>query len=130
MEKKYQDEKLSRRERQIMDVIFKNGSATVADVVEHLPDAPSSGSVRAMLNILAKKGLVVSREDGPRKVYFPAIKQEKAAASALNQVIDTFFGGSSPKLVATLLDIKAKDFSNDDLERMRQIIEAAEKGQE
>ena len=125
MTRKYQEEKLSRRERQIMEIIFKNGSATVVEVVEQLPDAPSRGSVRAMLNILAKKGLVVSKEDGKRKVYWPAVTQEKAAASALNQVIDTFFGGSSPKLMAALLDMKSEDLSQDDLERMRQMIEAA-----
>ena len=95
---------LSRRERQIMDVLFQRGRATAAEVLEALPDAPSYSAVRALLRILEEKGHLRHEKDGPRHVYFPTTPRSVAQRSAVRHLIGTFFGGSRSAAVAALLD--------------------------
>jgi predicted transcriptional regulator len=114
---------LSRRERQIMDIIYQSGSATAAEVMENLPDPPSYSAVRALLKVLELKGHLKHRQDGPRYVYSPKLSREKAKRSALRHLIQTFFDGSAEQAVATLLDVSKSDLSDDDLDRLKKLIE-------
>jgi len=118
---------LSRRERQIMDIIYKEGAATAAEVVAALPDPPSYSAVRATLRILEDKGHLQHREDGPRYVFHPTVPRDRARRTALKQVLGTFFDGSAEQAVATLLDMSASRMSEDELERLRTMIERARK---
>src|SRR3954471_349842 len=94
---------LSRRERQIMDVVYRRGPATAAEVLEGLPDPPSYSAVRAMLRVLEEKGHLRHEEKGPRYVYLPTVPREEARQSALSQLVQTFFDGSTEQAVAALL---------------------------
>ena len=96
---------LSRRERQIMEVIYAHGRATAAEVQENLPDPPSYSAVRAMLRILENKGHLRHENDGPRYVFLPTTPREQARETALRGVVKTFFGGSPENAVAALLDL-------------------------
>ena len=116
---------LSRRERQIMDVIYERGSATAQDVREHLPDAPSYSAVRALLRVLEEKGHVRHRHDGPRYVYHPTVARDRARKSALRQVVKTFFGDSPEAAVAALLDMSSTELTDDELDRLTAMIERA-----
>lgn len=116
---------LSRRERQIMDVIFARGEATAADVAAALPDPPSYSAVRAMLRILEEKGALKHREDGPRYVFLPTESREKASRSALQRVVQTFFDGSLASAVAALVDAKDGALAPDELARLEAIIKKA-----
>ena len=118
---------LSRRERQIMDVIFARGEATAAEVAEALPDAPSYSTVRALLRILEEKGHLKHREDGKRYVFLPTEPVEKASRSALKQVVQTFFEGSLASAVAALVDAKDAPVSDEELKRLEAIIKQARK---
>jgi predicted transcriptional regulator len=95
---------LSRRERQIMEVIYSHGRATAAEVRENLPDPPSYSAVRAMLRILEDKGHVVHENDGPRYVFLPTVPREEARETALERLVETFFGGSPESAVAALIN--------------------------
>lgn len=114
---------LSRRERQIMDVIHAKGEATAADVNAALPNAPSYSAVRALLRILEEKGFLKHREDGPRYVYQPTEARETASRSALQRVVETFFNGSLANAVAALAD--DEKFSPDELKRIETVIKKA-----
>ena len=114
---------LSRRERQITDIIYQSGSATAAEVMENLPDPPSYSAVRALLKVLELKGHLKHRQDGPRYVYSPKLSREKAKRSALRHLIQTFFDGSAEQAVATLLDVSKSDLSDNDLDRLKKLIE-------
>lgn len=118
---------LSRRERQIMELIFARGEATAAEVVEALPDAPSYSAVRALLRILEEKGHLKHREDGKRYVFLPTEPVEKASRSALRQVVQTFFEGSLASAVAALVDAKDAAVSEEELKRLESIIKQARK---
>ena len=98
------DLNLSNRERQIMDILYRLGQATAAEVQSHLPDPPSYSAVRATLRILEDKGHVQHQHDGPRYVFRPAVAREKAKRSAVRHLVRTFFDGSAEQAVATLLD--------------------------
>src|SRR3954469_12868431 len=91
---------LSRRERQIMDVIYRRGQATAAEVLEDMPDPPSYSAVRAMLRLLEEKGHVRHEQDGPRYVFLPTLHRDRASRSALTHVVRTFFDGSATEAVA------------------------------
>lgn len=117
--------RLSRRERQIMDVLFRLERATVAEVQEELPNPPGYSAVRAQLRILEEKGHISHTQEGPRYVYAPEMPLERAKRSALAHVAETFFDGSPAKLMASLLDEGASDLSNDELERLSALIERA-----
>ncbi|MEW6127985.1 MAG: BlaI/MecI/CopY family transcriptional regulator [Acidobacteriota bacterium] len=119
--------KLSRRERQIMDVIYKLGQATAAEVLEQLPEPPSYSAVRAMLRLLEEKGYLKHQQDGPRYIFIPTLAREKARKSALKQMLQTFFDGSTEEAVATLLDISGSKLSQDELDRLSGLIEDARK---
>ena len=118
---------LSRRERQIMDIIYRRGEATVAHVLDELPDPPSYSAVRAMLRVLEEKGHLKHQEEGPRYVYTATVPREDARDSALRRVLRTFFDGSAEEAVAALLGMSAGDLSNEDLDRLASLIERARK---
>jgi predicted transcriptional regulator len=116
---------LSRRERQIMDVIYREGQATATRVLESLPDPPSYSAVRAMLRVLENKGHLRHVLDGTHYVYRPTLPRERAGKPALENVIDTFFDGSAEKAVAALLDLSRSELSQDDFDRLSELIEQA-----
>lgn len=119
--------KLSRRERQCLDVLFQRGEATVADVVETLADPPSYSAVRATLNVLVDKGHAVHRQDGPRYVYLPAIPATTARSAAVQHLVTTFFGGSTEEAMVALLEISDTKIPRDAIERLTRTIQAARK---
>ena len=118
---------LSRRERQIMDVIYRLGEATAQDVLEHLPDPPSYSAVRALLRSLEEKGHVRHRPDGPRYVYGPTVSRDHARISALRQIVSTFFDGSAGAAAAALLDLSREDLSDADLTELQDLVERVRK---
>ena len=113
---------LSRRERQIMDVLYRAGRATVAEVRAELPAAPSYSAVRTMLRILEDKGHVRHDFDGPRYVYIPTVTREKAKRSALKHLVNTFFEGSATQVMAALVDMSPQELGDDQVARLRQMI--------
>lgn len=116
---------LSRRERQIMDVIYRDGQATATEVLAALPDPPSYSGVRAMLRVLENKGHLRHVPDGTRYVYRPTLPRERAGRPALENVIETFFDGSAEKAVAALLDLSRSELSQAELDRLSRLIEQA-----
>jgi predicted transcriptional regulator len=121
--------RLSRRERQIMDVLFRRGEATVAEVLADMPDPPSYSAVRAMIRTLEDKGHVRHREDGPRYVYAPIIAREAERRTALAHVVTTFFDGSTAQAVAALLDGSARALTKEERARLTSLIRhASEEG--
>jgi predicted transcriptional regulator len=119
---------LSRRERQIMDLLFRRGRATAAEVQRELPEAPGYSAVRALLRILEDKGHVRHEQDGPRYVYVPRHDLRKARQSALRHVVQTFFDGSTEQAMAALIDANGRALTGDELRRMAELIERARKG--
>jgi len=115
---------VSRRERQILDVLFAHGRCTAAEVQAALPEAPSYSAVRALLRILEGKGLIKHEQDGPRYVYLTAIPRDTAKRSALKHLVRTFFDGSTEEAVAALLDTSSTDLSSDQLDRLQALIDA------
>ncbi len=118
---------LSRRERQIMDAIYRRGQATAAEILEDLPDPPSYSAVRAMLRVLEEKGHLRHDQQGPRYVFLPTVPRERASRSALKQLMRTFFEGSTEQTVAALLDLSASKLSDAELDRLSQLINQARK---
>lgn len=116
---------LSRRERQIMDVLYRERRATASEVLERLPDPPGYSAVRALLRILENKGHVRHAADGNRYVYEPRLPRERAGRPALAGVLDTFFDGSAEKAVAALLDLSRRELTDADLDRLSALIEQA-----
>jgi BlaI family penicillinase repressor len=121
------EKSLSRRERQIMDVIYEMKEATVLQVLERLPQAPGYSAVRALLRVLERKGHLSHRQDGPRYVYQPLLAKEKARRNALNHLMRTFFDGSTENVVAALLDISEDNLSKEDYLRLMELIDKARK---
>jgi BlaI family penicillinase repressor len=118
---------LSRRERQIMDILHARGAVTAAEIREAMPDAPGYSAVRALLRILEDKGHVKHREDGPRYVYLPRVSRENASRSAMKRLVTTFFRGSVTDAVAALLDSRDTKLSDTELDKLREMIAQAEK---
>jgi predicted transcriptional regulator len=118
---------LSRRERQIMDILYRAGRGTVADVRSGLPDPPSYSAVRAMLRILEEKGHVRHEHDAARYMFIPTIKRDAAKRSALRHVINTFFEGSASQVMAALVEMSGRGLDQDELARLRQVIDEAKK---
>ncbi len=116
-------ETLSRRERQIMDVLYARGSATAAEVREALPDPPSYSAVRALLRILEEKGHARHEQQGPRYVYLPQVSRERARKSALKRLVSTFFEGSAAQAAAAL--IGTERLSKAELARLSSLIDKA-----
>ena len=118
---------LSRRERQIMNIIYENGRCTAAEVLEAMPDPPSYSAVRAMLRVLEEKGHLRHKQDGPRYVFMPTVSRSKARQSALKQVLKTFFDGSTENAVAALLDLEAGKLPSEELDRIEEMIKLAKR---
>jgi BlaI family transcriptional regulator, penicillinase repressor len=118
---------LSRRERQIMDVIYSKGRATAAEVLEAMPAPPSYSAVRAMLRLLEEKGLLRHEQDGPRYVFLPTLSRERARQSAMKQLLQTFFDNSAEQAVAALLDMSRDKLSAAELDRLSEMISKARK---
>ena len=116
---------LTRRERQIMDIVYRRGRATAAEVQESLPDPPSYSAVRALLRLLEEKGHLKHRQVGPRYVYRPTVTREKARRSATRRLLDTFFEGSASQAVATLLDVSTDDLTSEELAKLADLIDNA-----
>lgn len=117
---------LSRRERQIMDVIYRHGKVTAAEVLAELPEPPGYSAVRAMLRLLEDKGHVRHEQDGPRYVYLPTVNRDKARRSAMRHLVRTFFDGSTEDAVAALLQ-NENGLSEAELERLSKLIDGARK---
>ena len=116
---------LSRRERQIMEVLYRDRQATAGDVLAALPDPPGYSAVRAMLRILEEKGHVRHVAEGNRYVYLPTVPRDRAGRPAMATVLETFFEGSTEKAVAALLDLSRNDMTDADLDRLSAMIEKA-----
>ena len=117
--------KMSRRERQIMDIVYAEGRVTAAEVLEHLPDPPGYSAVRALLRILEDKGHLLHESDGNRYVYLPTVPRGTARRSALKNLIHTFFEGSPENVMAALLDLGKDELDPAELDRLAEIIEKA-----
>jgi BlaI family transcriptional regulator, penicillinase repressor len=117
--------KLTRRERLIMDILYKLGKATAAEVLAALPDQPSYSTVRAQLRVLEEKGHVRHLEQGLRYIYAPTVPRESVRSSALKRVLDTFFEGSAEKVVAAVLDTQAARMTDEELNRLSELMEKA-----
>jgi len=118
---------LSRRERQILDILYARGRATAADILRSLPDPPSYSTTRALLRVLEEKGHVRHEEDGPRYVFFPRVSRQRASVSALRHVLNTFFDGSAVAAATALVDGSASKLSAEELDRLEALIERARK---
>ncbi len=117
---------LGKRERQIVESVYRLGEASVAAVLRELPDPPSYSAVRAMLGLLVDKGVLKYRRDGKRYLYRPAVPKEKARRSALKNLLFTFFAGEPLDAMAALLDVSAEELTDEDLRRMKRLIEQAQ----
>jgi BlaI family penicillinase repressor len=120
-------EALARRERQVMEILYRVGEATAQEVLDAMPDPPSYSAVRALLATMLEKGLIEHRKDSRRYVYRPAVPEKKAKRSALKQLLSTFFEGKPEKLVAALLDPKDQQLSRDEIDKIRQLIDSGGK---
>jgi len=116
---------LSRRERQVMDILHRRGEATVAEIMAELPDPPTYSAVRSVLRILGDKQLIRYKEDGPRYVYYPAQDTEAARDDVLAHVVRTYFAGSPEQAVTALLRMSDVDMSDREIERLRETITRA-----
>jgi len=122
-------DQLSRREREMMDVIYARGEATAAEVRRSLADAPSYSAVRATLRILEEKGCLRHRREGRRYVYLPTTPRTRIRRRELRKLVETFFDGRPDQAFAALLDLSAKDLSEEELARLRALLdEAGEEG--
>jgi len=121
------DAQLTRRERQIMEILHARGQATAAEVHQALPDSPSYSAVRALLRILEEKGHVKHRREGLRYVHLPTEARARASRSALRRVVRTFFGGSAPLAVAALLESSDTELSTEEIDKLQKIINDARK---
>jgi predicted transcriptional regulator len=118
---------LTRRERQIMDVLFRRTRATAAEVMADLPGDPSYSTVRTQLRVLEEKGHVRHEDDGVRYVYMPVVRRQAARKSALRHLVDTFFEGSTEKTVAALLGGEGTRLTDEELERIASLIAKSRK---
>ncbi len=119
------DKSLSRRERQIMDIVYELKEVSALQVLERLPSPPSYSAVRALLRVLEQKGHLVHRQDGPRYVYTPRLPKDKARKTALSHLMQTFFDGSTESVVSALLDLSEDNLSEEDYRRLSELIEKA-----
>ena len=118
---------LSRRERQIMDFLYEHGPATVGQVREGIADAPSYSAVRSLMRVLEDKGHVLHAEAGRAYVYRPAVAAERARRSVLKHVVRTFFGGSTEATMAALIDLHARQLTDDELDRLSAVVDRAKR---
>ncbi len=118
---------LSRRERQIMDILYQRGKSAASEVREAMPDAPSYSAVRAMLRVLEEKGHIKHKSEGLRYVYLPVVTRDKAKRSAVRHLLDTFFSDAPAEVVAALLDVSSTQMTREELDRMAEMIERAKR---
>jgi BlaI family penicillinase repressor len=118
---------LSRRERQIMDIVYEQNEATVAQVLDLIPDPPSYSSIRALLRVLEEKGHLKHKQIGPRYIYFPTVSREAARQNALRHIKKTFFDNSTEEVMAALLDIAEDELSAQEYNRLTELIKKAQK---
>ena len=118
---------LSRRERQIMDILYQRGRASAQEILDALPDPPTYSAVRAKLRVLEEKGHIRHQEESLRYVYLPVVARDAARKSALRHMVSTFFAGSVQDTVAALLDLSAANLKSADLDRITELIEQARK---
>ncbi|MEI7912571.1 MAG: BlaI/MecI/CopY family transcriptional regulator [Verrucomicrobiota bacterium] len=121
--KRFESDQLSRRERQVMEILFRLGKATAQEVLDELPEPPGYSAVRAMLATLEEKGLVNHAKESRRYVFSAAVPEKRAKRSALKQLLTTFFDGKPEKLVAALLDPQDQQLSQEEIERIRNLID-------
>lgn len=122
-----QERELSRRERQIMEVVYRLGRAGVADVMEHLPDPPGYSAVRTLMGILEEKGMLRHEQEGARYVYLPTLERDKARQSALKRLLRTFFDDSPREAIAALLDLPETKLSTEEKSELTRLIQKARK---
>ena len=125
MTKRTPTDDLSRRERQVMEILHRRGQASVTEIMDDLPDPPTYSAVRSILRILGEKGRIAHREDGPRYVYFPATPTEQAREDVLEQVVRTYFAGSTEQAVTALLRMTDAEINEAEVARLREKIRAA-----
>ncbi len=123
------DPQFSRREREIMDIVYRLGEASVAEVRDSMDDPPGYSAVRALIRILKEKGHLKVREDGRRHVFLPVVPAGRARQSALRKLLTTFFEGSVEHAVATMLDMESRHLSDEELERLQRLIQEAREGE-
>lgn len=116
---------LSRRERQIMDIVYELNEVTVAQVLEKIPNPPSYSTIRALLRVLEEKGHLIHKQEGPRYIYSPTLPREQARQNALKHVMKTFFDNSTEDAVAALLNISEDNLSEQDFKRLSELIKKA-----
>ena len=121
---------LGSRERQIMTFIYRQGEATAAEVMEGISNPPGYSGVRAMLRILEEKGHLEHRREGARYIYMPTISQDEASRSAMDYLMQAFFNGSAERAMAALLDVKGNELTDNDLDRLAELIEQAKQEEE
>jgi BlaI family penicillinase repressor len=121
--KRLEEERVSARERQVMDILFRRGRATAGEVMEELPDPPGYSAVRALLATLEVKGLVKHGKESRRYIYQPAVPEKRAKRTALKRLLATFFEGRPEKLVAALLDPQDQQLSCEEIGRIRKLID-------
>ncbi|MBN2544347.1 MAG: BlaI/MecI/CopY family transcriptional regulator [Spirochaetes bacterium] len=122
MKKKNTTNTLSKRERQIMDIIYKRGNASVNDVLKDLPDPPTYSSIRGILNILVNKGYLKTKQKGLKYIYTPVIAKDSAAKNALNNLINTYFNNSVEDTVSALINLKKDGIDKDEYQKLIKII--------
>src|SRR5690349_14152585 len=125
--KKPNPQSLSRRERQIMDILYRTGRATAAEIHQALPERPSYSAVRAKLRVLEEKGHIRHEEQALRYVYLPLVNRDRAKQSALKHLLETFFDNSAEQAITALLDLPAADLSREKLDRLSTLIDKAKK---
>ncbi len=118
-------QQLGRRERQILDIVFRLGEASVGGVRAEMPDPPAYDSVRTMIRVLERKGFLKHRREGTKYVYCPTKSREKVSRSAIAHLMKTFFAGSATDAMAAMLDVAAEEITENDLDRMTQLIDEA-----
>jgi BlaI family transcriptional regulator, penicillinase repressor len=118
---------LGKRERQILEAVYRRGESAVSEVLAELADPPSYSSIRAIMGMLVRKGVLTYRRDGKRYLYKAVTSKPKAQKSALKNLLSNLFGGRVTEAMATLLDVAGDNLSNEDFDRMRQMIEQAKK---
>jgi len=116
---------LSRRERQIMDIVYELNEVTVAQVLEKIPNPPSYSTIRALLRVLEEKGHLIHKQEGPRYIYSPTLPREQARQKVLKHVMRTFFDNSTEDAVAALLNISEDNLSEQDYKRLSELIKKA-----
>ena len=118
---------LSKRERQVMAIIYRRNNASVNDVLEAIPNPPSYSAVRSVVNILEEKGFIKHKKQGKKYVYSPTISRKKATSSAVKQLLTTYFDNSLEKAVTTMLEMHNDDLTEEDFQRLSRIIERVQK---